>query len=151
MIRRAIKADADKVQSLLHKAYGARALAEFPASAATVALDTVIEWIAREEIFVHARDEKIVGTFRLNRYDEFGLMLGRLAVDPDYSGQKIGPLLIAAAEKQAMIMGENELSLKTAEQHPFLVGYYQALGYEYYAKSYQPGDDYPEVVLRKSL
>ncbi len=91
------------------------------------------------------------GVCRLSYYPQYGLVLSRLAVDPNSKGQKLGSALLDLAESEARALGDTHLTLKTPSQHPFLVDYYLAAGYRRQGEHFTPGDRYVEAVLVKSL
>ncbi len=150
-LRLASAADACSVQTLLHRAFGCHALDAFVFSAATVELAVVQQWIARNEMYLCMRGNALLGVCRLSHYPQYGLVLSRLAVDPNSKGQKLGSALLDLAEREARALGHTHLTLKTPSQHPFLVDYYLTAGYRRQVENFIPGDRYVEAVLVKSL
>lgn len=151
MLQIANFADVDEIQSVLHRAFAKNAIDAYPFSAASVTEKTVNEWVSKSEVYVYKKDKVIAGVFRLNVYEEYGLVLSRLAVNPDFSGQKLGLELVSLAEKLAKACDTQQLTLKTPKEHPYLVQYYKSLGYKESGLSFKPGDKYVEVVLSKDI
>ncbi len=150
-LRLASAVDACSVQTLLHRAFGYHALDAFPFSASTVELAVVQQWIGRNEMYLCMRGDALLGVCRLSYYPQYGLVLSRLAVEPNCKEQKLGSALLDLAESEARALGHTHLTLKTPIQHPFLVDYYLTAGYRRQGEHFTPGDRYVEAVLVKSL
>ena len=141
--------DAQAIQQILQAGFRRYQLADFPFSAANVSLAQVNQWIELEQMYGVKQGEKWLGVFRLSEYQEFGLVLSRLAACEQAKGA--GKLLLAAAEDQAIKLGFSALQLKTPKMHPFLVNYYLNHGYDICGTSFTPGGKFEEYVFCKQI
>lgn len=85
-IRQATVDDADALTAVYHSAYQENQELGFPAKAASVAVDTVREWIETDEVYVGVVDDELVGGVRLTTTDPGRVKLSRLAVREDWKG-----------------------------------------------------------------
>lgn len=85
-------------------------------------------------------------------YDQSSVaVVGRLATDPVYKGQRIGATLLEHIEQCAHAHGASELALDTARQAQTLVEYYKSLGYREVDEVHWQGRTFTNIVLSKAL
>ncbi len=82
-------------------------------------------WIVR---LVAEVDGQAVGNAQLTQWGQRG-EIGSLLVAPDYRRRGIGRQLLAALIEEAERRGLNPLDIRASEDRPFLVAFYQRLGF----------------------
>jgi S-(2-succino)cysteine N-acetyltransferase len=148
--RRLNESDLAEWLNLLHRAYAANYAAGMNFTAATISAEEGRNVMQTANVYGGYIDEHLVSTFTL-RSDEEGVHLNFLAVDPTLQRNGLGRVAVHTAERYAKNMGATALLLDTAEVHPWLLSYYEKLGYERYGIAQWPGKTYRSVLYRKVL
>jgi GNAT superfamily N-acetyltransferase len=131
-LRRATVADVAALVDRYRAAYDTAAALGYPNGMQDVDAEYVREWfdsaVASAE-FVAVRDGTLVGAVRVLEEREVPF-LERLAVAPSAQGEGIGRRLVDRAERYAREAGHDRVRLGTFTDHPFLLEFYEARGYE---------------------
>ena len=90
---------------------------------------------------------RIVGTGRLVSAKGHGGVLGRIAIIPEFRGQKLGNLVVKKLEMLAVQLGLRELTL---HPHKRLESFYEILGYRKVAGTYWAGP-HELITMRKTF
>ncbi len=98
-------------------------------------------WIVR---LVAEVDGQAVGTAQLTQWGHRG-EIGSLVVAPDYRRRGIGRQLLAALIEEAERRGLDPLDIRASEGHPFLVAFYQRLGFCRVEGAEEPRASEPEM------
>lgn len=152
LIRRATKLDTVNLVKLYHDAYSENVRIGFPASAAYVKAEEVLDWITRDNVFVVEYERSLIGSVRL-RYDfKFEkLLLCRLGILSRWKGRGIASKLMNYSEKEAIKNGYDRIILTTPLGHPYLPDMYKKRGYVPIGKLELPNLPYDEVIMEKKL
>jgi len=101
-------------------------------------VETLREWVGRDEAFVACIDGVIVGGAWVQRSDPdvwpdrddgCAVYIHKLAVARDFKGQNVGREMLDAVERRAADEGLSAVRLDTAMVNSWLVGYYRDAGY----------------------
>lgn len=152
LIRRAIELDTGTLVTLYHDAYSENVSLGFPASAAYVKAEEVLEWITKDTVIVVEYEHNIIGSVRLKfdlLFDK--LLLCRLGILSRWKGKGIASRLMDYSEKEAIKMGYDRLVLTTPLGHPYLPEMYKKRGYKPNGTLELPHLPYNEVIMEKSL
>ncbi|SFR97908.1 Predicted N-acetyltransferase YhbS [Halomicrobium zhouii] len=143
--------DAPELAEVYHSAYARNRELGFPASAESVEVTEVADWIRDHRVFVARVDGDIVGGVRVTETDPDRVKISRFGVHEEWKGQGIGGRLLDHAEDAARADGYERVWLTTPGEHPFLPTLYRSRGYEEtgdYPLDYR---DYDEIVMEKRL
>lgn len=163
-ISSATPADATRLAALYRRAYESAADLGYPSRMTEIDAATVGEWLEREAITLLGVDRttdadagiamddggRLVGSVRLLEEREEPY-LERLAVHPDCQGRGIATTLVDRVESIALERGYDCIQLTTFDEHPFLVEWYGARGYEPITYHETDNRSYDFVTMEKPL
>ena len=82
-------------------------------------------------IFFAEYEGKIIGCFSLIKYKDTSYELGKMAVDPNYQGLKIGQHLLSFAKELAQEKKWDKLILYSSSKLPTALHIYEKYGFEH--------------------
>ncbi|MFC7135629.1 GNAT family N-acetyltransferase [Halobaculum litoreum] len=136
-IRPAADADAPALAALYRDAYGRLADAGFPSSAAETDAAEVREWLAERDCWVvddpagHDDAPRVAAAIQLRGREDWPCPeVCRLAVAPERRREGLGAALLDHAEAVVAERGHDRVRLRSFTDHPFLLDWYAARGYE---------------------
>ncbi|WP_010095200.1 GNAT family N-acetyltransferase [Ornithinibacillus scapharcae] len=153
-IERAIRSDAESLVEIYHDAYSENERLGLPASASTVMVEEVREWIDKMILYValDKHTDLIMGTVRLNYQKDWNCyVLSRLAVRSSFKGKGIASQLINFMEKYLLRIGEQRVRLTVAQTHPYLPHMYEKKGYKVIGERILEDLPYNEYIMEKIL
>lgn len=151
-IRPAGPQDGPAALRVLHAAHAWNMANGFNFTAASMDLPTLVARMRPETFFVAEHGGRLVGTVEVLPDEAPGLWsLHLLGVDPAFGPRGLGRALVAFAERHAREHGATLMRLDTPENHPWLPGYYQRLGYHVTGTVQWEGKRYRSVWLTKVL
>ncbi len=77
--------------------------------------------------------------------------IGQFGVLPSYQGRGMGNLLLAEAERRAVLTGATELALDTSEGAQHLIAWYERRGFHIVEHAQWRGKTYRSVIMSKPL
>lgn len=129
LIRRANQADSRTVQQLIVKAYQVSVRYGIRFAAASIPLNRVLQDILKHRVYVLYLNQRPIGSVTIRRRS-FGYEISHLAVIPKFQGSGHGRQLLQFAERHIRTLGQREVHLFTAENHPWLPAFYTRYGYK---------------------
>ncbi|MFP4975569.1 GNAT family N-acetyltransferase [Paenibacillus sp. CN-4] len=156
--RLAERKDAEQLLEVTYRAYALiRELGlHWPAATADLAL--IEENIAVNECYVLEIDGVIAATITLSKEEEIKKLsplpfIKWFAAHPDYSNKGYGGKLLDWVEKHIILgqLGSPEVTLATAQKHPWLVQMYERRGYERFRELDPQNGDGIMYLLKKKI
>ncbi|WP_248513995.1 GNAT family N-acetyltransferase [Sporosarcina sp. NCCP-2222] len=154
IIERAKLSDAKSLAELYWDAYSENEKLGLPASASSVSVQEVEQWINNTILFVAKQPNPpiIMGTVRLKFNEDWNcFVLSRLAVKSELKGQGLSKQLMKAAEKALADRKENVIRLTVAQKHPYLPTMYKRRGYNIVGERNLNDLSYNEFIMEKVL
>ena len=154
VIRRANLSDTEMLAEVYWDAYSENEELGLPASASSVSVSEVEQWI-KDTILLVAKEvntSNIVGTVRLKYSEEWNcFVLGRLAVKSELKGNGLSKQLMKSAEEELIERDERVIRLTVAQSHPYLPNMYLRRGYKIVSGRILKELSYNEFVMEKLL
>ncbi|SET25720.1 GNAT family N-acetyltransferase [Paenibacillus sp. NFR01] len=150
--------DAEQLLDVTYRAYALiRELGlHWPAATADLAL--IQDNIAVNECYVLELDGVIIATITLSKEEEIKKLsplpfIKWFAAHPDYSNKGYGGKLLDWVEEHVILgqLGSPEVTLATAQKHPWLVQMYERRGYERFLELDPQNGDGMMYLLKKQL
>ncbi|MBM3267039.1 MAG: GNAT family N-acetyltransferase [Candidatus Sericytochromatia bacterium] len=166
-IRPAQAADAPAACAIMHEAHAWNLAHGFNFTAATVTPADLLDRFATATYFVAEIDGRIVGTVSIEpdlpgqdphivhrdppEPDPGDWALHNLAVAGSAGGAGLGRALVRHVEAAARQAGGRRMVLDTPENHPWLPGYYEKMGYRRIGHIQWLGKTYRSVLLGRPV
>jgi N-acetylglutamate synthase-like GNAT family acetyltransferase len=149
--RQATRDDADRLATVYRSAYAENRRLGYPASAGSVDVETVAEWIESCHVSVAVVDGTVVGGVRLEATGPDRVKLSRLGVHEEWKGEGIGGRLLERALSRVRTAGYETVWLTTPPDHPYLPEVYRRRGFVETDTYPLPDREYDEVVMEREL
>lgn len=152
IIERAQLSDAKSLAELYWDAYSENEKLRLPASASSVSVQEVEQWINDTILFVAKQPNSpiIMSTVRLKFNKDWNcFVLSRLAVKSELKGQGLSKQLMKSAEKELIDRKENVIRLTVAQKHPYLPTMYKRRGYNIVGERILSELSYNEFIMEK--
>lgn len=154
------KSKAKELTDLLHRTYAPdRKKYKLNFKAATISEDEVIQHLKTTPTFaILTDDNRIIATASVrlpwsNNPSPYNLPhLGWIATDPDYKQRGYAKKIINQVINEYIVnqLRSPAVSIGTAKEHPWLVDFYQSLGFNYLEET-KLFSDHTTVYLKKNL
>ncbi|OWA36625.1 GNAT family N-acetyltransferase [Saccharibacillus sp. O16] len=156
--RRAASEDAEQLVDITYRAYALIRELGLHWPAAHADLPLVLQNIEENECYLLEVGGHVAATVTLSTSGEAKAItelpfVKWFAVDPDYANQGYGGRLLDWVEKEIVLgkYGQRQVTLATAQKHPWLVQMYERRGYERIVEIDAKNGDGIMYLLRKNI